>query len=162
MDISSNIEHWALIDGYDNYEISSFGRVRNNQTNRILKQGNTGNYYQVGLVKDGKRKHLQVHRLVAFVFCENKDNNNEVDHIDRNGFNNHFINLRWVTRSINSKNRGSMINNTSGCKGVCFDKSNNKWKTQWRVNEKQKSKYFIEKEDAITHRKLMEELHGYN
>jgi len=36
MNIANNIEHWALIDGYDNYEVSSFGRVRNNNTNKIM------------------------------------------------------------------------------------------------------------------------------
>ena len=161
MNIASNIEHWALIDGYDNYEISSFGRVRNNKTSRILKPGNTGHYYLVILVKEGKRRTHQVHRLVCFAFCNNEENNKEVDHIDRNGFNNHFTNLRWVNHSMNLKNRGNLSNNTSGCKGVCFDISNNKWRAQWRVNEKQKTKYFINKDDAINHRKLMEQQNGY-
>ena len=35
--IADNIENWLLIDGYDNYEVSSFGRVRNNRSSRILK-----------------------------------------------------------------------------------------------------------------------------
>jgi hypothetical protein len=161
MNISNNIENWMLIDGYDNYEISSFGRVRNNKTNRILKNSNIGRYYQIGLVKNKKCKHFLVHRLVAFAFCENNGNNNEVDHIDRNGLNNHFINLHWVDRSMNLKNRGELSNNTSGCKGVCLDISNNKWRASWRVNEKQKTKYFTNKEDAISHRLLMEQQNGY-
>ena len=32
-----NIEQWRLVDGYDNYEISSFGRVRNSTTSKIMK-----------------------------------------------------------------------------------------------------------------------------
>ena len=32
MQIADNIEMWRLINGYDNYEVSSHGRVKNNQT----------------------------------------------------------------------------------------------------------------------------------
>ena len=38
MNFPINIEQWRLIDGYDNYEISSHGRVRNNKTSKIMKK----------------------------------------------------------------------------------------------------------------------------
>ena len=38
MNFPINIEQWRLIDGYDNYEISSHGRVRNK------KQVESGNH----------------------------------------------------------------------------------------------------------------------
>ncbi len=48
MQIADNIEMWRLINGYDNYEVSSHGRVRNNRTMRILKGGtNHGGYLHV-------------------------------------------------------------------------------------------------------------------
>ena len=31
MNFPMNIEQWRLIGGYDNYEVSSHGRVRNNK-----------------------------------------------------------------------------------------------------------------------------------
>jgi hypothetical protein len=161
MNIATNIENWMLIDGYDNYEVSSFGRVRNNITRRILKQGNIGRYYQVGLCKNNIRRYLLVHRLVADAFCDKEQDYNIIDHIDRNGYNNHYTNLRWCDNSINMKNKNIHHNNTSGCKGVCFDKTNNKWKTQWSIDGKVKSKYFIDKDEAIEFRQAMELLNDY-
>lgn len=161
MNIAANIENWMLIDGYNNYEVSNFGRIRNNITQRIMKQGNIGSYYQIGLCKDKKRTYHLVHRLVGSAFCENDNNYNVIDHIDRNGFNNHYTNLRWCDNSINMKNKIIHHNNTSGCKGVCFDKTNNKWKTRWSDNGKLKSKYFVDKDEAIEYRGMMEILNGY-
>ena len=42
------------------------------------------------------------------------------DHIDRNGLNNQRQNLRPCTNSNNQGNRGLIITNTSGLKGVCW------------------------------------------
>jgi len=58
------------------------------------------------------------------------------DHINRNKLDNRKINLRICTASQNALNRGKQINNTSGYKGVCWDKKNNKWITQLVVNKK--------------------------
>ena len=64
--IADNIEAWMLVDGYDNYEVSSIGRVRNNLTGRILRQHNDGReYLKIELYKDGDMKNHKVHRLVA-------------------------------------------------------------------------------------------------
>lgn len=162
MNISNNIEAWMLIDGYDNYEVSSFGRLRNNITNKILKPINNGNgYIRITLTKNSLCKKIYIHRLVAEAFCEHVENNNIVDHIDRNRANNHFKNLRWVNLSINGKNSNISKNNTSGNKGVNYDSQSNKWRARWSVDGKSMSKSFVDKEDAINHRKLMEKVHEY-
>ena len=50
--LESNREQWASIDGYRNYEISWWGRVRNIDTDRILKPGTgAGGYANVELSK---------------------------------------------------------------------------------------------------------------
>ena len=38
--IKLNVEVWRSIDGYNNYAISSFGRVKNVKTGKILKARN--------------------------------------------------------------------------------------------------------------------------
>ena len=53
--LDKNLEHWASIDGYLNYDVSWWGRVRNATTARILKGSlNAGGYFVVGLVNNRK------------------------------------------------------------------------------------------------------------
>ena len=94
-------EYWKDISNYDNYEVSTFGKVRNKKTGRILKSSNTGGYYIVGL-SNIKTKTFQVHRLVAETFLENPENKAHVNHKDKNGFNNHLSNLEWNTQKENN------------------------------------------------------------
>lgn len=54
----------------------------------------------------------------------------QVDHRDGDGLNNRRSNLREATGSQNMQNRGAYSNNTSGFKGVCWDKESRKWKAQ--------------------------------
>ena len=164
-----NIEQWRLIDGYDNYEVSSHGRVRNNKTDRILKYTvGTKGYQAVGLSKDCNPKRYDIHRLVCFAFCPNPNNYNIVDHIDRDKINNMANNLRWCTSSENNKNTGLRKDNTSGCKGVV--NRMNGWQAQWVENDgKQHFKSFSiriygneeAKTLAIDYRKQKEQEYGY-
>lgn len=50
-----------------------------------------------------------------------------IDHIDGNGLNNKWNNLRTCSQSDNSCNSRIMKNNTSGIKGLHWDKANRKW-----------------------------------
>lgn len=56
------------------------------------------------------RKTFQVHQLVAKAFIGECPEGKQVDHIDRNRLNNDVSNLRYVTPSENSRNRGVVIN----------------------------------------------------
>ena len=60
---------------------------------------------------------------MAFTNVENKS---FVDHIDNDKSNNNIANLRWATRAENNQNASMRKDNTSGVKGVSWDKDTNK------------------------------------
>lgn len=83
-----------------------------------------------------------------------------VDHIDGKTFNNRKGNLRPCTPMGNGKNRKINRNNTSGYKGVTWDKTNNKWLVHMCVNYKKTTfGYFDNLEDAVNRRLEVEQEH---
>ena len=60
-----------------------------------------------------------------------------IDHIDGNKLNNKIENLRACTFSQNVCNKPKPKNNTSGEKGVYWDKNRGKWKVQMELLGKQ-------------------------
>ena len=94
------MELWKDIEGFENYQVSSWGRVRS--SNGILKlYKNKKGYLKVGLMKGGKCCKKRVNRLVAIAFISNPYDAPFVDHIDGNKENNSITNLRWVTDEEN-------------------------------------------------------------
>lgn len=81
----------------------------------------------------------------------------EVDHIDTDGLNNRYSNLRVVTSSQNQMNKPKQANNKSGVTGVSWAKRESKWYACITVDGKQISLgYHKNKEDAIKARKAAE------
>lgn len=62
----------------------------------------------------------------------------QVDHINRDPSDNRWCNLRAATVSQNAANAKHRVNNTSGYRGVTWDKSRSKWKASICVQGKQK------------------------
>ena len=130
-------EIYKKIDDYDNYEISNMGNVRNIVTGKVLKQcKNDMGYLSVTLSKNCIRKTFLIHRLIGFAFIPNHDNLPYIDHIDRIKTNNSILNLRWVSRSNNLRNRPKFKNSSSKYMGVYFDKANGKYRAQIRIDNK--------------------------
>jgi hypothetical protein len=102
-------ERWKQVDGYENYEVSSFGKVRNKNTGRILKPACKGGYMYVGLSLNGKIKTTGLHRLVALAFIENPENKPHVNHKDKNRSNNNIFNLEWCTAMENNIHKSSSL-----------------------------------------------------
>lgn len=97
----NNLEIWKPIPRYENYEISSWGRVKNS-SGKILKPGkNKYGYLHAGLCKLSKRKTILIHRLVASAFLPNPKNLLQINHIDGNKENNNIQNLEWCNASDN-------------------------------------------------------------
>lgn len=93
-------EEWKVIDGFEEYMVSSTGKVAHK--GRILKGSSNGSgYIKVGLVHGSKRKKEYIHRLVAFAFIPNPANKPFINHIDNDPTNNDVENLEWCTHQEN-------------------------------------------------------------
>jgi len=128
-------EVYKSIMDFENYEISNLGNVRNIKTGKIKRNCvDSRGYYTVGLHKDKQQKTKTLHQLVANAFIENPENKPCVDHQDNNPLNNNVYNLRWVTCQENQQNAKISKKNTSGIKGVYWDKNRNKWRAQIMID----------------------------
>ncbi len=150
--LDSNIENWASIDGYLNYQVSWWGRVVNTTTGRILKGGlDGGGYLKVNLSKDGEVKGHRIHQLVAKEWVSNPGGKRCVDHIDNDRSNNHYGNLRYATHAENIRNSMKTESITSSMyKGVSFHRQAQKWQAQIMVGRLKKhlGLFTIEREAA--------------
>ena len=110
------MENWKDINGYEGfYQVSDCGNVkslerdvyRQNGTFHHLKEKilvpnlDRYGYQYVNLAKNGKRKVMKVHRLVAMAFLPNPENKPMVNHKDEVKTNNVVENLEWCTASYN-------------------------------------------------------------
>jgi hypothetical protein len=75
--------------------------------------------------RHGPRPVMKTIRMHRFILQASE--NIEVDHIDCNGLNNQRNNLRICNRSENLCNQRCRIDNTSGYKGVSWNKHFQKW-----------------------------------
>lgn len=122
-------ERWKAIKDYEeNYLVSSFGNVINVKTGKLLKPAvHHKGYLLVQLCKEGIKKNMRIHRLVAIAFLSNPENLPEVDHKDTDRKNNKLENLRWVTGSENTRNREVCKKATSQYNGVRLHEKSGKW-----------------------------------
>ena len=99
----SEVETFVKIEGFENYEVSNLGKVRNIKSGRIIKPSlNKNGYLRLWLCENNKKKYLYLHRIIATAFIDNSEEKPCVNHIDENKLNNDLSNLEWCTVKENN------------------------------------------------------------
>lgn len=97
------VEVWKPVKSYENYyEVSNLGNVKRLKKDKhLVPSKDLNGYFQVLLCKNGTRKCMKIHKLVANAFIENPNNYNVVNHKDEVKTNNFVENLEWCTIKYN-------------------------------------------------------------
>ena len=104
--VCESTEIWKEIDNYSNYEISSYGNLKNKTTKKLFKPCFNNLYLRTLLTSDnGYRKSMTIHRLVALSFIPNPENKPTVNHKDHNTANNVLSNLEWATSAEQNQHK---------------------------------------------------------
>lgn len=137
-------EIWKDIPAYEGlYQVSNFGNIKalakryqcgiegtptREKSEHILRAAKSRDgYLCVVLCKNGTRKTSSIHRLVALSFCDNPQNEKEVNHKDGDKQNNYYLNLEWVSRSKNiihafeNNLKVSLSGGKHGCARIVLD-----------------------------------------
>ena len=96
-------EQWKPIYGFENYQISNFGRLKSLKGKIMNPCVDSSGYLNTSLRKDGKTYSVRVHQLVAIHFLRRTDIGCVVNHIDGNKLNNRVDNLEYVTSGDNNQ-----------------------------------------------------------
>lgn len=113
---NSNLEFRKIKSLKFLYEVNENGTIiRNVKSKKQLKikldfHHSEKGYYTTfvrigGRRPDARTIRVPIHKVVAECWLGDKPDGLEIDHIDRNSHNNHYTNLRYVTRSEQMKNR---------------------------------------------------------
>ena len=99
-------ECWRPVDHFDNYLVSTEGRVQNRTTGRILRYSKSSSYRypQVSLYNENGAVSKNVHVLVAQAFIGDVPPGYDVAHIDNDKENNRVDNLEIITHKQNIHN----------------------------------------------------------
>lgn len=116
----------ALVDEEDFDILSQFNWIYNPKGYAYASIG-----YRVNGERRKRYKKIYMHRMIL-----NPPPNMKVDHIDGNGLNNTRANLRIVTQGQNVINKRNQSNNSSGYKGVYWNKQRQKWHVRVFKNRK--------------------------
>jgi hypothetical protein len=153
--MSLTLEEWAPIKRFEDYEVSTEGRVRRCKpgitwkTVRVLKPSLfSKKYLGVTLCKDGKKSSKLIHILVAKAFVPNPNSLPQVNHKDGVKSNCKASNLEW--RSLLGNHIHAVKLGLFG-EGVNFHKPYGKWRAMYNPipNKEVFIGYYLTKEDAL-------------
>ena len=112
------MENWKDIKDYEGfYQVSDCGRIKSLARDIYCQNGtfhyhaeerilvpclNKYGYANVNLCKNGKRKNITVHRLVAESFLQNPENKSQINHKNEVKTDNVVENLEWCDAKYNA------------------------------------------------------------
>ena len=105
------MEDWKKIKGFENYKISSLGRIevnlkfrkyRDYQSKILNPSLDKDGYLRTALTKEGKKYMKPIHRLVALNFITNTNKKPCVNHKNGIKTDNRIENLEWCTVKENN------------------------------------------------------------
>lgn len=107
-------EEWKDIPGYDGrYQVSNLGNfvsITKRSGRKLLKGSfDKKGYIKISLYKNGSRKIVPAHRLVAMAFIPNLDNKPQVNHLDGVRTRNCVSNLEWCTNAENQWHKFNVL-----------------------------------------------------
>lgn len=111
----------------------------NSETGLLYKQldrdNSLGYKGNAGYLKySWKQENHRVHRLIWIYMNGDILSDYEIDHRNGNRLDNRISNLRLASRTDNNRNARIRVDNTSGIKGVSWNKTKDKWGVQISVN----------------------------
>jgi hypothetical protein len=174
-------ENWRPVFGFEGlYEVSSFGRIRSLGRPPVCgKHGGRGfrecilrahsvskGHLRVKL-RQGQETKFFVHTLVLTAFVGPCPQGMECRHLDGNPANNRLGNLKWGTPEENWADRRRHGNgfvdyctNTSGMRGVSYDKRSRRWHAYIGFAPRENIGWFAVKADAVKARLKAEARRG--
>ena len=132
--------------------------VRGGSKAGSIRNCNGSKYIAVGL----DRASYYAHRVI-FLMMEDEFPDHQVDHINGDGLDNRWHNLRHASKEDNGQNRKRNANNKSGCTGVFWSKENDKWRAE--ITASGKTYYiglFNSFDRAAAARKAAEHKYGFH
>lgn len=107
------------------------------------------------------REFYLAHRL-AWLYVHGEWPTEQIDHINLDKKDNRIANLRLATNAQNHANKPLQSNNTSGVKGVVWDKARSKWIAQIKVGGKNIhcGRYVDFDEACAVRAEAMQQYHG--
>jgi len=130
-------EIWKTVPPFEEWQVSTLGRVRKQKSGRVVTQRLHGGYLAVRL----RGIRVMVHQLVMVTFKGPWPEGKQVSYINEGKLDNRLLNLEWSTPRENSnmplhrkRVSASRPIGKSGFRGIY--KQRQKWVAQVRVDDK--------------------------